>query len=356
MHAYYSDERDYLCHRVGQAWEFAKLLRAASQRRQGKALVIGLGDFNTTPNSLPWRVLMHRAPDMRDSWLENPLRKVSLSANGEPASNAQDELSGLLDGATYGSPYNTWHWTRDQRSRYLAAQTDTPTSHQFQLSELDQSQIARIDYILANVVSQLLDTASLEAARGESGSQNTSKAKEHGRGVWVVKAAKVGMRDLHPTLNCSLSDHFSVEATLAFVYPHGLGLVAPSDARIDSRQNTSADVLPGAAIPQTAENGEALLDEILHVLGDYQLARRRQSRWRKWRVGVEVTVLIGSMAGVWVVSEHGWARFLLGNTGALALAVAALDGFGGMLFDLAEGSALRELAWEVRNAKERGLC
>ena len=35
-------------------------------------------------------------------------------------------------------------------------------------------------------------------------------------GGWAVKDAKVGMMMRHPQLGCSLSDHFSVEATLVF--------------------------------------------------------------------------------------------------------------------------------------------
>jgi len=70
MHAYYSDKSEYLCHRVAQAWEFAKLLNEAERSCRRGCLVLGLGDFNAEPDSLPVRVIRVRAKGMRDAWVE----------------------------------------------------------------------------------------------------------------------------------------------------------------------------------------------------------------------------------------------------------------------------------------------
>ncbi|KAL8387241.1 hypothetical protein RB595_010053 [Gaeumannomyces hyphopodioides] len=321
MHAYYSSESDYLCHRVGQAWEFAKLLRAAS-RRHGGALVVGLGDFNTGPNSLPMRVLKYRAPDMHDAWLEDPLRRGIPAGGGEQnGTNDASGSVGMQNGATYGSPYNTWQWTRIQRAQYLTGQPDTPTVNLVLPPELDHSQAVRIDYVLASVASQFHTT---------SHGRSTGDACEDD-GVWAVKSAKVGVLDRHPTLGCSLSDHFGVQVTLVFQ---------------QRRQS------PGDGVPVETD-AEGLLDEVLGVLRDYASVRKRHAWWRNVRSGVAGTVLIGSLAGVWAVDGLGWARLLLGIAGASILGFALLDGWGGLLFNLAEGAALREFEWEVRNAKDR---
>ncbi|KAI1165992.1 hypothetical protein F5B18DRAFT_608118 [Nemania serpens] len=367
MHASYSTKDDYLCHRIGQAWEFAKLLQAASQRRHGRALVIGLGDLNTEPNSLPWRILKHRAPDVYDTWLESPLRRKVLPETSEQDGNVRNGSPSIQDGATYGSPYNTWQWSRDERTQYLTGQPDTPTSELMLPPEIDQSQAIRIDYILASVASQLQHTTPPQTG-GENGIHNTSVA--HQRGVWVVKATKVGMLDRHPILGCSLSDHFSVEATLAFQQQE---ISSDSSVTADSCTDllpSSSHVAYGKFQPRDA-NGELanlttasnnsyarkddkmILEEVCCVLKDYELVRQQRSWWGKIRVGVAGAVLIGSLAGVWTVKGVGWARFLLGMAGALALTFTVVDGYGGLLFNLSEAAALQELTWEVNNVKLR---
>ena len=59
-HAPYEQGPDdsYLCHRIAQAWEMSKLLRAATERGH---LVLALGDFNMTPLSLEHQIITARA-------------------------------------------------------------------------------------------------------------------------------------------------------------------------------------------------------------------------------------------------------------------------------------------------------
>ena len=342
MHASYSAKSDYLVHRVAQAWEFAKLLRAASQRRRGRGLVIGLGDLNTEPGSLPWRIVKHRVPEMHDTWLASPYRK------GPPPGTEADDGDGSPDGATYGSPYNTWQWTRDQR-KCLAGQEDTPTGELTLPPGLEFSQAVRIDYILASVAEPLATSESRGAHKGSGPDDD---------GAWVVEGAKVGMLDRLPKLCCSLSDHFSVEVTLAFrkrqpraetsdlldMFTESIQ-ATPGDGYA---QGVSSGYVPTATSPGPMKETKRLIDEILFVLGEYKSQRQRHGMWRKFKLGVAGLVMTGSLAGVWAV-DAGWCRFLLAAAGALALAFAALDGWGVMLFDLAEGAALGELEWELRN-------
>lgn len=358
MHAYYSSESEYLCHRASQAWEFGKILQAASQRHHGGALVIGLGDFNTGPNSLPARIIKYRAPNIHDTWAEGPVQTGLWSERGQRDDIAQSSED-IRNGATYGSPYNTWEWNRSQRTRYLTGQLDTPTRQLNLPPDLDGSHAIRIDYILANVSWPSQNTMFSKVA----GSDSCLKMNEvTNHGIWAVKEAKMAIVDRHSMLGCSLSDHFGVEATLAFQQKQ---TIPTSDTPIISRQtintvismqnpaDTLANLSPSLASLPVANSINDLLDEILVVIHDYKLAQKHQRWWRRARLVAATIVLAGSLAGVWAVGEAGWARFLLGISGALASTFAVLDGWVGLLFNLDEGAALQEFQWEVENARER---
>ncbi|KAI1212715.1 Endonuclease/exonuclease/phosphatase [Annulohypoxylon truncatum] len=382
LHAYYPGN-EYVCHRVSQAWELAKLLQDASRRRHGRALVILLGDLNADPTSLPYHILKSFAPVMRDTWLQYSVQhKQSPSGDQGFSSNTRGKDVDIQSGVTYGSPCNTWMWTRAQRARYLKRPV-TSTSEFIVPAEVGREQAVRIDYVLASV-SPLQFTAmsrdhkdieidpSTDGFGGRSDAGKIRSVKE-GSGVWTVKLAKVGMVDRHPVLGCSLSDHFSVETTLAFRQveqggperqdlldePSGSVLITsiePEEAmgsktRVQTLQGVAADVTstPGGTFGELDDVG--LLDEILHVLNDFDKIRRWQARWRRVRLGVASTVLAGSLVGVWVVNAPGWARFLLALAGALASAFVALDIWARLSLTSAETAALGELEWEVRNVK-----
>ncbi|KAI2469714.1 DNase I-like protein [Annulohypoxylon bovei var. microspora] len=359
MHAFYPGN-EYICHRASQAWELSKLLRAASRRRHGRALVVLLGDLNAEPTSLPYRILKHFVPDLHDTW---PQHKKNPGNNRE-IGDVQREHADIQNGVTYGSPYNTWMWTRGQRARYLG-QPATPTSELVLPAEVGQEQAVRIDYVLASVAPLRLDPSTDEIGGGKD--VGNTRSSNHGCGVWVVKAAKVGMTDRHPVLGCSLSDHFSVETTLMF-QPVERG-VSESQKLIDEPSGSGPDIFtrPKSATSSKAPiqevhgasiSGEllgetgtiGLLDEILHVLDDYNKVLRQRAWWRV-RLGVASTVLVGSLAGVWVVNGPGWARLVLSLSGALASAFVALDTWGGLSLRPTEMAALAEFEWEVGNAK-----
>lgn len=106
----------YLCHRIAQAWEMAKLLRAAAERGH---LVVGLGDFNMLPMSLEHRLITGLAP-VRDVWrVLHP--DSSLGPANHPAEKARRrpvptaEFNIRENGASSDGPYNTWRWTKAQQ-------------------------------------------------------------------------------------------------------------------------------------------------------------------------------------------------------------------------------------------------
>ena len=98
-----------------------------------------------------------------------------------------------MEGATYGSPYNTWFWTKKQRARHLA--DSAPDQLALPSDGHSAEHGARIEYVLANAGSQ------------------ASGPKDSDVGGWAVKSVKLGMLGRHPTLGCSLSDHLGVHVT-----------------------------------------------------------------------------------------------------------------------------------------------
>ncbi|KAI1457282.1 Endonuclease/exonuclease/phosphatase [Annulohypoxylon moriforme] len=376
FHAYYPSN-EYLCHRVSQAWELAKFLQTTSQHRHGRALVVLLGDLNAEPTSLPYRILKQLVPDMHDTWVQHSSQYKNTPEHDQGIGNARREEASIQSGVTYGSPYNTWMWTRAQRAQYLG-RPGTSTSELVSPAEAGREQAARIDYVFANV--SPLQPCSTPRYHKETGVDPTTDRLEgdneagnsgnicQGSSVWTVKSTKVGMTDRHPTLGCSLSDHFSVEVTLAFEKieqgilknhkpseePRGSNPRTITGLKEATSSETRIQESQGALIMAKSRHGPdtiELFNKVIGVLDDYSKVLRRCAWWRKARLCAAGIVLAGSLVGVWIVGEPGWARFLLALVGALTSAFAGLDAWSSMSLDPTEKAALEELEWEVRNAK-----
>jgi sphingomyelin phosphodiesterase 2 len=189
---YESGPKDsYLCHRFAQAWEMGKLLRGACERGH---LVLALGDFNMKPGSIPHKIMTGLAADMRDSWrVLHP--DSSLGASYDVEEQARHRPIPTADfnirenGVSSDSVYCTWRWTKADRKRLLGPGKPDSTVPPDSIDARGH----RLDYVFASEGD--------ETALG---------------GRWEVADSKVGMMMRHPELGCSLSDHFSVETTLAF--------------------------------------------------------------------------------------------------------------------------------------------
>ncbi|XDG07641.1 hypothetical protein ABKA04_007256 [Annulohypoxylon sp. FPYF3050] len=363
LHAYYSGN-EYLCHRVSQAWELAKLLRTASRKCRGRASTILLGDLNTEPTSLPYRILEQFAPDMHDTWLQDSLRRTQgVRADQEAWWTDADVQSGV----TYGSPRNTWMWTRAQRARYREEEGNSTGELDFP-AEVGREQAVRIDYVFASVKPDTQNDPTTDKVGDRKGNNSSSIQGVDG---WTVKSAKVGMMDRHLVLGCSLSDHFSVEVILAFKKAKQVEESMRNRESVDEPTNSGSAVLArpkGGSNVRINELQETmavdellrkpdtvgLLDEIIHVLEDNGETQKRSAWRRKARLSIACIVLAGSLAGVWVVGEAGWARLLLALAGASASTIAALDIWANISLTSAETAALGEFEWEIRNIK-RGL-
>ncbi|PVI00535.1 DNase I-like protein [Periconia macrospinosa] len=317
LHAPYEAEPfdSYLCHRTAQAWEITKLMRGAAERGH---LVIGLGDFNMIPLSLAHRIIETHSP-VRDVWrILYPDSSVGAARDkveqlrGVPMPNAQFNLT--QNGATCDSALNTWRWNKAHSQRLAKGENVQiePT--------VDDPNAKRLDYIFFSGGPQYDVT---------NGEQTTE---------WTLKDATVGMTMRHPTLYCSLSDHFSVEATLV----RDIG-VTPSNV-----QSSSTD-------PSERYLPIETYDEILATIKKYDLRERTQRRLRLGHFGFQLLFTIGCLIGVWWSPEN-YVSFILMLLSSLSLSVGVIDGLMGGLFVGSELRALKEFQWEVENTRTRALA
>lgn len=285
-------------------------MRGAAERGH---LVIGLGDFNMTPLSLAHRIIETHAP-VRDVWrILNPDSSIGSAKDkieqlrNVPMPNAEYNIT--KNGATCDSALNTWRWNKAHSQRLAKGENVQiePT--------VDDPNAKRLDYIFF----------------GSGLSGDTT-------GEWTLKEANVGMTARHPTLYCSLSDHFSVEATL----------VRDLDAPPSATANDSL-VLPETYLPIET------YDEILATIAKYDARERLQRRLRLGHFGYQLLLTIGCLVGVWWV-PHNYVAFILMLISSVSLSVGVIDGLMGGLFVSSELRALKEFEWEVRNTRSRALA
>ncbi|KAI9760630.1 MAG: phospholipase C type enzyme [Geoglossum simile] len=314
LHAPYEREPNdsYICHRTAQAWEITKLMRAAAGRNR---LVIALGDFNMIPLSLAHRVVTTHAP-VQDAWRTlHP--DSSIGAAVDDAEKLRNRPIPTADfnirenGATCDSVLNTWRWNKGDQRR-LEGGEDVVVD----VGTMDP-RAKRLDYIFVG------------SGRPSLGDSD--------RGKWVVEEVRVGMTERHPVLKCSLSDHFSVETTLAWQTPN---LVDDPD---------------GSEAP--AGTSELPLDlpaytEILIMIQSYTARERRQRRLRLSHFLLQLLLTIACLIGIWW-SPHNYISFVLVLVSSLGLAAGVVDGLIGGLFVGSELRALREFEWEIRNVRKR---
>jgi len=300
LHAPYESEPNdsYICHRTAQAWEIAKMMRHAAERGH---MVLGLGDFNMIPLSLAHKLIETHAP-VKDIWrIVKPDSAIGAAkdlveqARGKPIPTAEECL--VEHGTTCNSRFNTWRWSK-QMMKDLEKGKDSiidPT-------ELDH-RAKRLDYIFF-----------------------TSSTSHE----WTVQSAEVGMAMRHPTLRCSLSDHFSIETTL---------VRQPESST--KREPATRSYLP----LQT-------YDDILAMIAKYNIRERKQSRLRLVHFAAEIGISIGCFIAVWW-SPRNFVAFILMLISTLGLSAGVLDGLMGGLFVPSEIRALKEFEYEIRNAREQ---
>ncbi|KAL6707795.1 phospholipase C type enzyme [Coniothyrium glycines] len=315
LHAPYEREPhdSYICHRTAQAWEITKLMRAAAERGH---LVIGMGDFNMVPKSLAHRIIEAHSP-VRDVWrILHPdsslgaARDAVEQARAKPMPTAHFNMT--QNGATCDSELNSWRWNKAHKQR------------------LAKGENVQIDPAVPDPHAKRLDYIFFSSGRtlSKQGEETTE---------WQLKEANVGMAMRHPTLHCSLSDHFSVEATLT------------RSAGPRSNVQSAVRELPERYLPVET------YDEILASTLKYEVRERVQRKLRIGHFFYQLSLSIGCLIGVWW-SPHNYVAFILMLISTLGMSVGVIDGLIGLLFVGSEMRALKEFEWEVRNTRERALA
>lgn len=309
MHAPYESEPNdsYLCHRTAQAWEIAKLMRGAAERGH---LVIGLGDFNMLPLSLAHQIITAHAP-VQDAWkILHPDSSLGAASDAVEAKRGRQVPTAIFNvienGTSCDSVLNTWRWSKAQQKRLFRGYKillDGKT--------LDPG-AKRLDYIFVG---------------------NGIKPQGHAHTPpWHVQSIELGMIDRHPSLYFSLSDHFSIEAT-----------ICRSVAETITSPSSPYNPLPLS--PTT-------YDEILSIISSYNLRERKQRRWRLAHFIASIVIFFGCLVATWW-SPRPFVSFLLILLSTLSFGAGVVDGLIGGLFVGSEIRALKEFEWEIRSAKDK---
>ncbi|PGH06929.1 hypothetical protein AJ79_06402 [Helicocarpus griseus UAMH5409] len=346
LHAPYEKEPhdSYLCHRTAQAWEIVKLMRAAAEKGH---LVIGLGDFNMLPQSFAHRLITSHAP-VRDVWSYlHPDSSIGAAidpvemARKKPVPSAHYNI--LENGATCDGIFNTWRWNKGQRKR-LESEGNVVVDGQ-----LPDPLAKRLDYIFV----------------GDGAFSHFASPRQ-----WNIDSARVGMMSRHPTLHCSLSDHFAVEATIVRESTKDddadeeQGSFLPIQKHLESIRSGSPTVttpLTNTTNTATASPQQQLpvlsadvYDQILHMISSYTTRERFQRRARLGHFLISLVVSIACFVGIWW-SPRAFVSFILCFVSSLSLAAGTIDGLIGGLFVSSELRALKEFEWEIRNARRTVL-
>lgn len=288
-------------------------MRAAAERGH---LVIGLGDFNMIPLSLAHRIIETHSP-VRDVWrILHPESSVGSTRDkveqlrGVPMPTAYYNIT--ENGATCDSELNSWRWNQAHKKR------------------LARGENVQIDPAVADPNAKRLDYIFFSNGRYHDADTGQETAE------WELQDVNVGMTKRHPTLHCSLSDHFSVEATLT------RSTMSPSAV------HHSPFALPERYLPiETYE-------EILATILKYQVRERVQRKLRIGHFFYQLSVSIGCLIGVWW-SPHNYVSFILMLLSTVGMSVGVIDGLMGFLFVGSEMRALKEFEWEVSNTRERAI-
>lgn len=291
------------------------------------------------PLSLAHKLLTAHSP-VKDVWRElHPDSSIGAAEDKAERSRQRGVPSAGFNltenGATCDSVLNTWRWNEDDKKRLGPGKPDVIVS-----PETDDPKGKRLDYIFAG------------------------DGMRHGEpGIWTIKSTKVGFTERHPTLKCSLSDHFSVEATLSWqghseqfkdmakepiaveseaflVSPTG-SEVAPSQSEFGMQRVTPSSV---SYLPVS------VYDEILEMIRIYTLRERKQRRWRLRHFLASLAISVGCFIAVFW-SPRNFVSFILLVVSTLGLSAGVIDGLIGGLFVGSELRALEEFKWEISNAR-----
>ena len=335
LHAPYESEPNdsYICHRTAQAWEIAKLMRDATERG---SLVLGLGDFNMVPLSFA-HVLIESRGGVRDVWRTvKPDSSIGASidaAEKERRHRMDEKATPTVEeslehhGHTCDSALNTWRWNEAHRKALDKGRDRTIEPDQ------PDPRAKRLDYIFFS---------GFEAG-------------------WTVEDVSVALTERHPSIRCSLSDHFAVRTLVkrSSSPPESnktvevRGPLQNPDERSPSKDIVELDATnlehAISKVPSKFNIESSFYEQILAMIDKYALRERKQRRYRLLHFVGAAIVSIGCFIAIWW-SPRNYVSFLLLILSTFGIMAGTVDGLIGGLFVGSELRALAEFEWEVRNA------
>lgn len=261
------------------------------------------------PLSFAHKLITGHAP-VEDAWRvlhpDSSIGPADDEAERQRGREIPTALHNLTEnGAASDGVFNTWRWPKEHQKRQYRGENITIADN------TPDPRAKRLDYIFVG-----------------NGSPHTA-SRGH---KWRVHDIKVGMTERHPSIGCSLSDHFSIEATFSRTLESP---VAPPNV---------SQVLP--------RNSVSILtyDTIISMVTAYTRRQLRQRRFRLFNFILSIVVSIGSFIAIWW-SPRPFVAFLLILLSTLGFGAGVLDGLIGGLFIGSELRALKEFEWEIQNAK-----
>jgi sphingomyelin phosphodiesterase 2 len=274
-------------------------------------IVLAMGDFNMIPLSLAHQIV-EKHGRASDVWrIKHPDSSVGAAvdaveiARDRPIPSAEYNLE--TNGTTCDSILNTWRWSKQRQKR------------------LEKGETIKVDVLEKDPRAKRLDYIFLGDALGE----------------YSVKDVKVGMTMRHPALKCSLSDHFSIEATLS---RSNVGTFTDNPQQM-------YDLLLEGGLDHPTYLPLQTYSSILAMISKYNTRERKQRRYRLAHFIGQLTVAIGCLVAIWW-SPRNYVSFLLMLMSTLGLAAGVIDGLIGGLFVGSELRALKEFEWEIRSAMD----
>ncbi|KAI0195956.1 Endonuclease/exonuclease/phosphatase [Astrocystis sublimbata] len=245
-----SQNSSYMVHRLSQAWQIAKLVRNASERGH---LAVVLAGLDTAPFSLPYRLLTSHAT-IRDAWrVMYPDSSLGPPSNGLERARGRPTPTAAFNvtdnGVTSNSPYNTWSWSSSEKRALHSGKRPMLIS-----PEAPDEDGQRVDYIFfsrgGNPHAYPTDLSEILSAHNTYTDDGVGmSASPPG---WVVKDTRVGLMARHPDFGCSLSDHFSVNASLILHTPTPHHRRRRQQSRSRSRSRSPSPTREPTALPSGA--------------------------------------------------------------------------------------------------------
>ncbi|KAK0631845.1 Endonuclease/exonuclease/phosphatase [Immersiella caudata] len=395
----------YLCHRLAQAWEMSKLLRGAAERGH---LVLALGDFNMIPLSLEHRIITAHSP-VRDTWRVlrpdssvGPADHPAEKARRRPIPTAKFNIQ--ENGAASDGPYNTWRWSKEQQKLLGPGKPEVTVP-----PDTIDHRGKRLDYVFANSGDATALNGSWSVTRTAVGMMMRHPELGCSLSDHFAMEATLSFHPISPNASANNLSHLTpiqppkilssnmtaIPRADSEIITDSLRLTSkeehpdPSDetdSRLETRtmsthiptyalQNGTFLHIPSQPSPRpsvdytrssptskdftthlsnTEDTSPAFpssaYDEILAVVQKYDRRERSQMSWRGRHFFASVAVWVACLVGVWF-NPHNYVSFILILVSGLWLVAGTIDGLLSLLFFKSELRALKELKWEVINAK-----